>query len=120
MGPQVLHDEQRRVGVGLLGKRPLASALDPGRRAGGVHWPQGVVILDDAPVAGAESVIEDRVGAGRSDHRRVPDFGLRMSSRALPTRVKASTTSTTQAAGGAMYHQARRPGAPADSAALRI
>ena len=42
-----------------------------------------------------------------------------MSSSALPTSVKASTTRTTQVAGGAMYHHAPRPGAPAAWAALR-
>src|SRR5947199_131780 len=52
--------------------------------------------------------------------RRPPDFGLRMSSSALPTSVNARTTSTTHVAGGAMYHQAPRPGAPESWAALRI
>ena len=48
------------------------------------------------------------------------DLGLRMSSRALPTRVKERTTRTTQTAGGAMYHHAPRPGAPASCAESRI
>ncbi len=40
------------------------------------------------------------------------DFGFMTSSSALPTRVKARMTRTTQTAGGAMYHQAPSPGAP--------
>ena len=59
-----------------------------------------------------------RAGIGRTAHRRPSGFGLRISSRALPTRVKARTTRTTQAPGGAMYHHAPRPGAPASWAAV--
>ena len=43
-----------------------------------------------------------------------------MSSSALPTSVKARITRTTQTAGGAMYHHAPSPGAPAVWAELRI
>src|SRR5262249_61500157 len=49
---------------------------------------------------------------GLLGHRRLPDFGLRTSSSALPTSVNESTTSTTETAGGAMYHHAPSPGAP--------
>src|SRR6185369_13841933 len=56
----------------------------------------------------------------RIAHRRTCDLGFRRSSRAFPTSVKHRTTSTTQAAGGAITHHAPRPGAPDSWALLRI
>src|SRR4029077_5028392 len=56
---------------------------------------------------------------GRPDHlghQRSRSFGLNTSSRAWPTRVNASTTSTTQTPGGTMYHQAPVVIAPTENA----
>ncbi len=135
MRAQVLDHEQRRSRVGLLRQRPLATPpggqerglrgiagtprrtcrrLGRQRRVGRDRGNTGLLhVLLGRPILVTGQLIGQAQLVAWVGHRRVLDFGLRMSSRAFPTSVKASTTSTTQTAGGAMYHQAPRPGAPA-------
>ena len=118
------------AGIGLLRERPLAPPADGGqvRRVAETGRPGRALgrqrlLGEDRGLAGDLRIVcgGDVVGVqvagqaqllARIGHRRVADFGLRMSSRAFPTSVNARTTSTTQTAGGAMYHHAPRPGAP--------
>ena len=119
--PQVLDDEQRRGRVGLLRQRPLPAASGPHRgrpraaRPG--RAPERVALGDRSVVASSSGRCRRvrsagrRRTAGRSSSAR--RRGLRISSRASPTSVNASTTRTMQSPGGTMYHHAPRPGAPA-------
>src|SRR4029077_3333840 len=97
---EVLDPQQRRTRDGELRERPLPASPD-----------EGCVPRDGW--SGGER-------RGRLGHRRPWDFGFRTSSRAFPSNVNERTTRTTAAAGGTMYHQAPRPGAPAAWALLRI
>src|SRR4029079_13934811 len=58
-------------------------------------------------------------GRDRQGPRRIRRRGLSRSSRAVPSSVKANTTSTMHAPGGTKYHHAPRVAAPTSSAALR-
>ena len=140
MGAQVLHDEQRRRRVGLLGQRPLpptarrreigpvgleipgGARVTLGREGRLGHALRLARLLDLALgrlVVGTQ-VVRHVQQVARVAHRLVADLGLRMSSRALPTSVNERTTRTTHTAGGTKYHHAPRPGAPELCAESRI
>src|SRR5439155_8733227 len=128
MGLQVGDFEERRRGIRQPRQRRLAPPPD-GQRGGrrrrkgfGVARPGGaLVVFGVVELAPDQRVARLGLQVARIDaQRRPPDFGLRMSSSALPTSVNARTTSRTHVAGGAVYHHAPRPGAPESWAALRI
>ena len=108
--------------VGRLNRTARSSTTSSGASGtasfGSGHWRRPRIAAASTGV-GAFGRGGRPIGSTVSVIGGVSIFGLRTSSSALPTSVNASTTSTTAAAGGAMYHQAPRPVAPADCALLR-